>query len=315
MPIILVGDEVFKRKLDCIVNPIKGNELYFYAGVEGKIMASAGKYELIQLFHEANPFESLRPFVTSGLRLSNNIIHIVATEMSRSLDFRKDMYFAYDRVIRKAMDLNVKKLVFPCIPYAYKRKGRMHTYKTAINLVRFLYKWYNPDFTIYLHVDKDAVTDHVNKYEFDYTSYTLPISRRHKPLDYPFTSQIEAKSYFLQNFYETTKFEDYVKNKHIDFERIDDKYALMYELISLKYKDHAHFYCEANISKKRFEGIMSGNIRPSKGELLAMCIVLKFDLKQTIKVLREDEYSLSEKALIPISSKEYLFLYNSAYLE
>ena len=226
MPIVIVGEEVLEKRLECIVNPIKGDELYLYLGIEGKIMEKAGQEELIKLFDKANPYKAVFPFITSGLNLSEKIIHIIATEMSQSLDFKHDMYIAYDRVIRKAMDEKVSKLVFPSIPYAYKRKGRMNTYRTSMALLRHFTRWYNPSFTVYLLVDRDGIKDHVNKYESDYVPFSLPVSRRHKPLNYPFTTTLEAKSYFLQNFAETTKYEHYVLNRNYSFDKIDEKYEI-----------------------------------------------------------------------------------------
>ena len=314
MPIIIVGEEVLEKRLECIVNPIKGDELYLYLGIEGKIMEKAGQEELIKLFDRANPYEAVCPFVTSGLKLSDKIIHIIATEMSQSLDFKHDMYYAYDRVIRKAMEEKVSKLVFPSIPYAYKRKGRMNTYRTSMALLRHFTRWYNPNFTVYLLVDKAGIKDHVDNYVPDYIPSSLPLSRRHKPLDYPFLTTLEAKTYFLKNFIETTKHEDLVVNRDYEFDKIDEKFEEIYNIARTRFKDHATFCNEANISMDRFIKIFKGELTPNKEELLAMCLAVKFDIRTTVLTLRNSGYNMSlsnlaDKAIIDFINNEKYDVY------
>ena len=112
MPVFYVDEEILDCKLECVVCPIKGNQLYFYADIDALIYKKAGFKELEREFFIANPFQMSVPALTNGLNLSKYIIHIIGADMIYDLDFKTDIYNSYDRTLRLIKNKKFIKLKF-----------------------------------------------------------------------------------------------------------------------------------------------------------------------------------------------------------
>lgn len=298
MPIYIVGNDVFEtnEKLDCVLCPFKANEYNHYKRYEKIIFDKVGEKELRKLFCKAHPFEINTPFITDGLSLSRRIMHVIANEMSFSKDFVYDMYYLYDNVFKLAMDLNISTFIFPCVPYGYKRKGEMNTYKTCISMCKHLMNLYNPDFSIFIVVNEQAIYDHVYDYDPHYVSTSFPLSKRHKPIKYPLTSMQEADEYRKDNghFRIDTK---YLLRRNYFINKVSENYLSFYNLIKRFFKDDASFCFYSNISKRRYILFIQGYIKPTKEELISSCIALNLSLIETIEILKIENYSFDKSPL------------------
>lgn len=303
MPIFIVGEKILNKKLECIISPVRPDDLYYYQGIQGKIAEKAGKMEMDKLFRKANPFCVITPFHTDGLNAANTIIHLITLEMSTVKDFKDKLFLTYDRLIRYAISLNVKTLVFPPIPYSYKRKGAMNSYKTASILIKHFYNLYNPDFTIFILENNQGFKDHKNNYHFNYISTSYPLSKRHKPLDYPFVDDnylndyLNAKELFKSNNNE---------NRNYNLEKINDKYSRIYYLIKQKYKDDASFCMAANITKTCYINFLTKDYKLSKQEVISICFALHFSLQETIDFLSKFNYLLDLEEEFDIQIKKFI---------
>lgn len=290
MPLFLIGDEVLDEKVECLVSPIRGRKLYLYTDVDAKIFEKAGRRELENERGNHLVLEMSHPFISSGLSVSETMIHIFISDLILIKNFDVDIYNSYNDTIKLILKGRYKKVVIPPFPYSFKRLGEMNSYRTAVTLIRYFMEKYCIRSNIYIWVGKRAVEDHRNNYVSTYVS-TSALSKRHKPLKYPLTNQSEIRIfestheglhkclYRGQRNYGFTK-----KNK-----RYDEIFATKEEL---SLDDYA--FCQrANIHKDELNKILEDeNYLPSRNIILSMCLALLYTLTKTNQILVNFNYCL-----------------------
>lgn len=305
MPIFIVGEKILNKKIECVFCPIRANEYHTSDGIQGIIRQKAGEYELRKLFRVASPYCVNTPFHTDGLKAANIIIHFAAPEMcSFRKDFKDMMFLGYDKAIRYAIKLKVKTYVFVPIPYAYKRQGDMNTYRTARTLIRYFYNLYNPDYTIFIYENKQGFIDHINNYVPDYVSTSFPLSKRHKPMDYPFINEEYLRCFLKNNKY--YKFNNYKQKRNYQLYNIHEQYKDIYELIKSKFEDDASFCMAANISKTCYIEFFTKDYILSKQEVVGFCIAFHFSLEETTSFLNRFEYSFDFEEEFDMQVKKFI---------
>ena len=291
MPIFFVDEEVLDYKLECVLCPVKGNYLYFYKDIDALIYKKAGFNELENEFLKVNPFQMTVPTISSGINLSKYIIHIIGADMIYAKDFKKDIYNSYDRTLRLIKDKQFNSVVFPPIPFSYKRLGDMNSYRTGITLFNYFNKLYDLTNTnIYFLIKKQTLADHLTEYVSSYVS-TSKLSRRHKPLVYPLRNDTELKEYLETADLET--FEQYYSN---DTFNLSIKNTLLPELCALikeKFGNNDLDFCiKANLNKRSYIKLFESDYIPSKLELIGICMTLHFELSETFELLEKCKKSL-----------------------
>lgn len=287
MPLFLTDETILEQKSECIVCPIKGFQLYLFEGIDKTIYEKAGKQSLLRLFDEVNPLEVTVPVITNGLDLSEKVIHIIAPDLINCRDFKLDIYTSYDRIFKMIKDHDFKNIVFPPIEFSYKRLGAMHSYKTAITLMKYFISLYElNDCNIYILTNKRTVQDHLDNYVSTYISSSYPISKRHKPINYPLKNDKELQQFLsIANIEKDLK---YIASKDY-FENLQSNQ--LHKIIKEKFDDKT--FCEkANIHKDRYIKIINNEILPSKDEVCGMCIALQLDISETIKLFNYFNYKV-----------------------
>ena len=297
MPIFLVGNEVFRtyKKLDCILCPKKYNENNLYMRYEKTIFDIVGKERLKILFRKAHSYQINVPFITDGFEFARRIMYVIPNEMRESKNFKLDMYNAYDNVFKLAMDNNVAKFIIPCIPYGYKRKGEMHTYRTCFSLCKHLSMLYNPDFTIYILVERQPLLDNIYNYDPYYVSTSFPLSKRHKPLVYPLITSKEIDEFVKDNGHIKPE-KKYLLRRNYHVGKVIYRYKKMYKLIKQKFEDDASFCITANLAKSRYILILIGKAKPTKEELIGIAMALNYTLQEATRLLSLEKYRFSDSS-------------------
>ena len=292
MPIFFVDEEILDYKLECVFCPIKGNQLYFYADIDAIIYKKAGMKELEREFMSTNPFQMTVPSLSSGVNLSKHMIHIIGADMIYALDFKKDIYNSYDRTLRLIKDKKFNSVVFPPIPFSYKRLGDMNSYRTGMTLFNYFNKLYDLSNTnFYFLIKKQTLMDHLNNYVSTYVS-TSKLSRRHKPLVYPLKTDEELQEYLktadleiFQQYYHNGEFNLTIKNTILS-----DVCALIKDKFG---NNDLDFCIKANLNKKSYIKLFEEDYIPSKYELAGICMALNYELLDTFDLFEKCNKSLN----------------------
>ena len=292
MPIIFVDEKILDYKLECVVCPIKGNQMYYYRDIDGLIYTKAGFDILENEFLKVSPNGTSIPALSKGAKLSKYMIHIIGPDMIYAEDFKLDMYNAYDRTMRLIKKSGFKSVIFPPIPFSYKRLGNMHSYKTAMTLIKYFAELYDlTGVNIYVLVNKRTMQDHLDNYVSTYVS-TSQMSRRHKPLVYPLKTTEELMDYLKEA--EIKCFDNFIGAKTYQLEVKNSILGDLCELIKDKCKDNDLDFCmKANIHKDTYIKLFTEDFVPSKHELLAILMTLELELTEVYKYLCRVDMMLS----------------------
>lgn len=290
MPIFLVDKEFLNMRHECVVCPTKPTKYFCFDGIDGLIYDKAGKSNLIKAFDDVNPYDISIPAVTSGFELSDYVIHIIGPDLIYVKDFKKDIYNAYNLISRLILKNNFKSIVYPPIPFSYKRLGGKNSYRTGITFIKYFYNLYSMDVNIYVLVDKQVINDHVNNYLSTYVS-TSDISRRHKPIVYPLNNDDELKEYIESN--KLLIFKELLKPKKYELCCIDEEKQFLYDMIKEKFKDDDVSFCfKANLSRDSFYKIFTTKSKMQREELLGITISLNLDAAKINEILLKFKFEI-----------------------
>ena len=288
MPIFIVGKKVLNTRLQCIVTPIKVSRLYLNEDVSAEIYSKAGDGEIQYLFDKANPLSFAVPFMTSGLALSDQMIHIIVSDMTLCPNFQTDMYVSYNDIFKLIVDNGFTSVVLPPLIFSYKRLGNKNSYRTCVTFVKYFMDLYKIDCNIYIMSDRRTITDHVTNYVSTYVSTSYPLSKRHKPTKYPLNNSEDLKEYLKEAGTLAKVHESIKRESNFNFEFKNTKYQEIYTMIKNTYPDDYSFCFEANISKLEYKKFLEeDNYTPSKYTLIGMCLALRLDIKQTNDILNK----------------------------
>ena len=289
MPIFYVDYNILQHKLDCIVCPMRLSKLFLKEGICGEIYKAAGD-ELLDLFQHNIPLDGGNLSITEGLKLSNKVIHIVVPEFVLDC-FTDEIYNTYMEVFDAIRENKFNSIVFPPLPYSYKRVGNMNSYKTSLNFIKYFLEYEPVDYNFYIMVDKRTMQDHLDNYTSTYVSTSFPISKRHKQRNYPFVTKKKLDDYVKKN----KKISDDVallKQKDYNVVLTNTKYEPIYKMIKDLYSDDKTFCLLANINPKHYINMFNGDYTPSKYELLAMLIALRLPINTIEEMLSLANYKL-----------------------
>ena len=229
MPIFLVDKEILNNRLECVVCPTKSTKYFDFDGIDGLIYKKAGKEDLIYAYDLVNPYEVTIPAITSGFQLCDYVIHIIGSDLIYCRDFKRDIYDSYNLISRLIEKNNFKSVVYPPIPFSYKRLGGKNSYRTGITLIKYFYNLYTMDANLYVLVDKQVISDHVNNYVSTYVSHSFPLSKRHKPTVYPLTNDKELQEYISAN--RLLVFKELLKSKKYEITNVNSEALPLYNMM------------------------------------------------------------------------------------
>lgn len=292
MPIIFVDEEILDYRLECVLCPIKGNQFYLYNDIDGLIYKKAGQDALDREFMRVNPLQMTVPALSGGVKLSKYMIHIIGADLIYAKDFKKDIYNSYDRTLRMIKDNQFNSVVFPPIPFSYKRLGNMHSYRTAITLLNYFLRLYDINSTnIYILIKKQTMIDHMENYVSTYVSTSSP-SKRHKPIVYPLRNNQELEEYLQGASLDT--FKEYYGNSNYNVNINNTKIPKLCKMIKEKFKDDDLSFCiKSNMNKKSYIKLFETDYIPTQDELYGICMALKLELLDAYEVLKMCGKSIS----------------------
>lgn len=295
MSIYFVDESIFDKKLQCVLCPVRGSQLFMYKEICGKIYDLADKAKLKRAYELNEACRYKCPIITPGFNLSEYIMHIVVPDMSASKHFEFDMFDCYHQIVKLLLTEGFKNIVFPCLPYSYKRLGNMNSYRTQKTLLMYFSFIYNIETDIYILTDKKTMNDHLNDYVSTYVSTSYPMSKRHAPLDYPLINEEKLNDFIAANDIleiEAPLLED--RNFYIEFK--DNIFSFLYEEIHKQYDDNT-FCVHANMNKYNYILLFEGTHIPSKNELIGMSLALSYNVNQCNELLSLINEKLDDKDL------------------
>ena len=186
MPVFLANEEILEKYNECVICPARSNNLYIEGGIWKKIFEKAGYRELLALCFNRSSYAISKPFVTSGLKLSKYIIHVLTPYLNASnCSFEEDIYASYHEIFKLIIKNGFSNVVFTPLTYSYKRVGNKYSLRTCYFFIRYFMLLYNYTGNIYVLSSHQTVEDERNNYTSTYVSSSFPISKRHTPLSYP----------------------------------------------------------------------------------------------------------------------------------
>ena len=288
MPIFITSDKIMKTKLECIVCPYKASRLHLPEGITLKIFQRAGMMELMYLFETNMIYEYAVPFITDGLKLSENVIHIIVPDLVASQNFKADMYKAYNGIFKLIYKNNFQNIVIPPLTYGYKRLGNKNSYQTCTLFLKYFTELYHFDRDFYILTDERTLNDVVNNYVSTYVSTSYPLSKRHKPTVFPISTKKDLEKLLKEKGYLKKTTNKIAVDPNYSFELKNNRFMQMYKLIKEQYNDDFSFCFNANINSKEYKKILEEeNYVPSKNTLLGICFALKFNVEQTNQTLKK----------------------------
>ena len=109
-----------------------------------KIFEKAGYRELLALCFNRSSHAISKPFVTSGLKLSKYIIHVLTPYLNASnCSFEEDIYASYHEIFKLIIKNGFSNVVFTPLTYSYKRVGNKYSLRTCYFFIRYFMLLYN----------------------------------------------------------------------------------------------------------------------------------------------------------------------------
>ena len=295
MPLFFVDENVLNNKLQCVVCPVKIARMYMFEDISKIIYKKAGMFKLDFEFMRKNPGSYAIPIITTGFDLSDKIIHILVPDLINCKNFEMDIYNSYNELFKTIYENEFKSVVFPYLPFSYKSLGNMNSYRTCITLIRHFMRYYNVDSTnIYVLVDKRTMDNHINNYTSSYISSSFPLSKRHKPINYPLNTNEKLKA-ILKEHKDAKKYLEIKNVAHYHAELYNLNYKLFFTRVRTNCKNDADFCVRSNISKEHYLQILSGEYFPTKEELLGACFALCLNVYDARELLAEFKMTLNQK--------------------
>lgn len=307
MPFTIIRQDITLMHVDAVVNAAN-TKLRKGGGVCGAIFSAAGAKQLQEACDKLSPIKTGEAVITPGFNLRAKFIIHAAGPKYKSCEVIKSrqlLYSAYIQSLKLAEQNKCESIAFPLISsgiYGYPKDEALQIAVSAIK--NFLN---DHDMDIYLVIfDRESfeisriLMGHIDSYIDHHYVYAHSFSRTRKASLIPKHKSL-PESMVFENLYNNKNravHEEKAKSeKNIDdlMRKLDEPFnAVLLKLIDAKGKTDTQVYKKANISRKLFSKIRTGNgYNPSKRTILALAIALELDLKETDELLETAGYALS----------------------
>ncbi|NLE03611.1 MAG: RNase III inhibitor [Crenarchaeota archaeon] len=299
MPFTIIRQDITKMKVDVIVNAAS-TDLAMGGGVCGAIFKAAGINELQAACNKIAPIKTGEAAITPGFALlSKYVIHAVGPVYDRwnKGQSEKLLRSAYIESMRIASENNCNSIAFPLISSGVYGYPKDETLKVATSAIQdFLL---DHEMNVYLVVfDRDS---------FIVSQELLGDVESYLDEHYEKEHSVRRDDFIHFNIvnYETSKekrdsyneFLSAVPKSRIDdlVGNLDEPFGMtLLRLIDAKGKTDVEVYKRANIDRKLFSKIRTGNgYTPSKRTIIALAIALELTLDETDDLLKRAGYALS----------------------
>ncbi len=316
MPFTIVRQDITLMQVDAIVNAAN-TELLMGGGVCGAIFNAAGAAQLQAACDKLSPIETGKAAVTPGFNLpAKFIIHAAEPVYSRWHKKKSEdlLRSAYMESLKLALENNCESIAFPLISSGIYGYPKDEALKVAVSAIKDFLN--DHDMDVYLAVFDKSSFNVSKKLLGDVKSY---IDQKYADTHHQERRRLldtESKAiYREQNRQMFSGVMPAAAPKRLDdmLMEMDVPFNItLLGLIDKKGKTDAEVYKKANISRKLFSKIRTGNgYMPSKRTILALAIALELSLRETDDLLERAGYALSHSQKFDVIV-EY-FIINKIY--
>lgn len=297
MPFTIVRQDITKFEVDAIVNAAN-TDLQKGGGVCGAIYQAAGARELEAACKVIAPIRTGEAVITPGFSLpAKYIIHATGPVYRDGTQGEEALLrSAYLNSLRLAVENDCKSIAFPLISsgiYGYPKEDAL---RVATGTIRDFLSEHDID--VYLAVfDKDAfqISEKLLGEIAAYIDEHYVEERADQRRRYQRTSDVELKSLNAYKPISPMAAAAPITDLDAVIGNLDEPFSTtLLRLIDAKEKLDVEVYKKANIDRKLFSKIRTGNgYTPSKRTALALAVALELSLDETSGLLRRAGYALS----------------------
>jgi O-acetyl-ADP-ribose deacetylase (regulator of RNase III) len=297
MPFFLVQNDITKMQSEAIVNAAN-TALLMGGGVCGAIFRAAGIQEMTKACAPLSPIKTGEAVITPGFSLpARYVIHTAGPVYHDGKSGERELLQqCYSNSLQLAVQHKISSLSFPLISsgiFGYPKQEALEVARTTIE--QFLAKH---ELTVYLVLfNKESFLAgtklHTSIEQYIEEQYVQKHALKRDLLDIK-AMELESVEEIRSPFYEPNLAEA--------LSNLDEPFSdSLRALIQAKGKTEVDVYKKANIDRKLFSKIRSGNgYTPSKRTVLALAIALELSLEETEKLLRKAGYALSHNNIFDI---------------
>lgn len=300
MPFNIIRQDITKMKVDAIVNAAN-TDLQMGGGVCGAIFNAAGATQLQAACDKLAPIKTGEAVITPGFGLPAKFIIHAAGPVYRHWSKEQNelhLHSSYTNALKRAVENNCESIAFPLISsgiYGYPKDEALLVATSAIQ-----YFLIGHDLDVYLAVfDKATFTvsekllGEVESYIDEHYVAEFKLTRR-ELLD------VERKAFEeddLIRYDIPATMQAPNSGSGIDelLGNLDEPFSTtLMRLIDTKDKKDVEVYKRANLDRKLFSKIRTGNgYMPSKRTAIALAVALELSLDETEDLLERAGYALS----------------------
>lgn len=297
MPFFLVQNDITKMQSEAIVNAAN-TALLMGGGVCGAIFRASGIQEMTKACAPLSPIKTGEAVITPGFSLpARYVIHTAGPVYHDGKSGERELLQqCYSNSLQLAVQHKISSLSFPLISsgiFGYPKQEALEVARTTIE--QFLAKH---ELTVYLVLfNKESFLAgtklHTSIEQYIEEQYVQKHALKRDLLDIK-AMELESVEEIRSPFYEPNLAEA--------LSNLDEPFSdSLRALIQAKGKTEVDVYKKANIDRKLFSKIRSGNgYTPSKRTVLALAIALELSLEETEKLLRKAGYALSHNNIFDI---------------
>jgi len=297
MPFFLVQNDITKMQSEAIVNAAN-TALLMGGGVCGAIFRAAGIQEMTKACAPLSPIKTGEAVITPGFSLpARYVIHTAGPVYHDGKSGERELLQqCYSNSLQLAVQHKISSLSFPLISsgiFGYPKQEALEVARTTIE--QFLAKH---ELTVYLVLfNKESFLAgtklHTSIEQYIEEQYVQKHALKRDMLEIE-AMELESVEEIRSPFYEPNLAEA--------LSNLDEPFSdSLRALIQAKGKTEVEVYKKANIDRKLFSKIRSGNgYTPSKRTVLALAIALELSLEETEKLLRKAGYALSHNNIFDI---------------
>lgn len=296
MPFEIVRQDITKMEVDAIVNAAN-TDLARGGGVCGLIFKAAGIKEMEEACQKLGPISVGEAAMTPGFNLPSKFVIHAAGPVYRKHELKESerlLRLTYLSSLKLAKETGMNNVAFPLISSGIYGYPKDEALKVATSVIKGFLAHNEMDVYLVVYDKKSFVIsqDLLGEVKSYLDENYVSVNRRFRR-DLLDVELVTLKSAEPMSLEAESPFDEEGLDELIG--KLDEPFnTTLLRLIDLKGKSDVEVYKGANISRKLFSKIRSGNgYMPSKRTIIALAISLELNLRETSDLLRCAGYALS----------------------
>lgn len=307
MPFSIIRNDITKMRVDAIVNAAN-TSLQMGGGVCGAIFRAAGEQKLQEACNQLAPINTGEVVITQGFALpAKYIIHAAGPVYDHNNVGQSERLLreAYTNSLICAMENRCESIAFPLISSGIYGYPKTEALRIAVSSIRDFLNNHEIDISLVVFdkasftVSEDLIGEVASYIDEHYVDEHL-VSRR---------GLLNIEREVLHEDKSIAGIPDQQKYTHIQssivpapieelIDNLDEPFSqTLLRLIDAKGKTDVEVYKRANIDRKLFSKIRTGNgYMPSKRTVIALAVALELTLRETHDLLKRAGYALSHSS-------------------